>query len=152
MSGGDAVKSGGAGGGGLLSAYGQLLEGYAEESAQNANAQIAEENAQLSLEKAVEDERRLRVLGNKSLADIRTGYAASGITMEGSPLEVLRDSAANVERDALTIRHVGENTARAYRNEAELSRVSGRSARRLGEFGAAATTLTSGAKAAAAGG
>jgi hypothetical protein len=66
---------------------------------------------------------------------------ASGIKMEGSPLEVLRDNAANAESDALRIRKGGEIEAESFRRQARNLRQGGRAARQAGDIGAAAGLL-----------
>lgn len=82
-------------------------------------------NAKLSLQEAAEDERRIRVQNKKELGSIRANYGASGITMEGSPLDVMRESAAAAELDALTVRHQGDVKAWAYENQARLDKFEG---------------------------
>ena len=132
------------GAGGLLGAYGQMQAGEAEAQAAEMNAQIAEQNSLLAVEQAKENERRLRVQGRKVLGDISSGYGASGVTAEGSALEVLKSSAANIELDALNVRHEGAVKASMFRNEAKLSRYSGQAARTTGQTMAAATLLQAG--------
>ncbi|WPB83094.1 hypothetical protein [Sediminicoccus rosea] len=51
------------------------------------------------------EEARRRLRSQFILADQRARYGASGVTMEGSPLEVLAFSAGQEELEALTIRH-----------------------------------------------
>lgn len=140
------------GGGGLLKSYGTLQEGYAAAGASDYNAQMAESNAVQAKLQAAEEERRQRVISRKALGDMRTGYAASGITMEGSALDVLTESAAAAEMDALTIRHSGEVKATAYKNEAALERYKAKYQRKAAQLGAASSLLSTGGSMAAAGG
>lgn len=51
------------------------------------------------------DEARQRLRSQFILSDMRARYGASGVTMGGSPLEVLAFSAGQEELEALTIRH-----------------------------------------------
>jgi len=87
------------------------------------------QNAQLELEQAAVDEDRSRRLSYKALSSIKAGYGASGVTMEGSPLDVLEESATNAELDALLIRHGGAVRAQRYRASAKLAKFEGRAAK-----------------------
>lgn len=131
-------------GGAALGAVSAIRSGNAEYQAQQYNAQMAEQNAALAESQAAEEERRQRVLAKKQLGDIRASYGASGITQEGSPTEILEESAANAELDALMIRHGGQVRASQYRNQAALSRFMGKEAR-IGGYLSAAGSLFRGA-------
>lgn len=133
--------------GGILQAYGQYQEGIAGRQAGEYNAQMAEQNATLSIQQAAEEERKLRVQNRKQIGDMRASYAASGVMFEGSPLDVLEENAATAELDALQIRHGGQVKAIGYRNDAIMSRFAGDNAYRAGRIGAAATLLNTGTKA-----
>ena len=133
--------------GGFFSAYGQLIQGEAERDASYLNARQAEQNAVISLEQSAEEERRLRVQGQKVLGDMRASYGASGVTMEGSPMEVLKASAGAIELDALNIRTQGQNRYNAFRQEARMSRMRGEAVMRASQFGAAASALDAGVSA-----
>lgn len=113
-----------------LSAYGALQQGSSDKAAGEFNAQIAERNAEYTIKKSAEDERRQRVISKKFIGDIRSSYGASGITMDGSALDVLEASAADAELDALTIRHEGRVKAAGYINEANYERTAGENAKR----------------------
>jgi hypothetical protein len=128
-------------GGGILRSYGTLQEGYANASAAEYNANLAEQSAEVELARGIEIERRVRVQGRKALGDMRANYSASGVTMEGSPLEVLEESAANAELDALNVKYESESKAAMLRNEAGLERYKAKQYRRGAKIGAAAGLL-----------
>lgn len=132
--------------GDAVSALGAFNQGKADEIAGNYNAAAAEQNATYTIEKAREDERRQRVVSKKFIGDIRAGYGASGITTDGSALDVLEESAGNAELDALTIRHEGALRAAAYRSDANYERAAGKNARKSGDLKAAGYLLKSGEK------
>jgi hypothetical protein len=88
---------------------------YAEADASDYNAALADTNAAQSIEAAAETERRQRVTAAKQLGEIRARYGASGA---GINYDVLEESVATAELDALTIRHEGALKARAYQQEA----------------------------------
>jgi hypothetical protein len=133
--------------GGLLGAAGSMQQGSAAKKAAKYNSKMLEARAVDVIAQSKEEERRQRVIGRKQLGDIRASYAASGVTTEGSPLDILEESAASAELDALTIRRNGERQAMAFRNEAKLERMQGRASYNAGQIGAAATLLNAGAMA-----
>jgi hypothetical protein len=135
-------------GGGVLSAFGSLYQGKAEAAAQEFNARVSENNAEMARVQAAEEERRVRVGGAKAIGDMRANYGASGIvTSESSALDVLEESAMNVELDALTVRYQGHAQALAMKNEAFLARRAGKQANLMGKVGAASALLGAGASA-----
>lgn len=88
-----------------LEAKGALEEGSAAYKAGQYNAAAAR------TEGVVEENRR-RTAGKRQISQIRTGVAKSGVTFEGTPINVLSESAANNEIDALNARWTGEQRAR----------------------------------------
>jgi hypothetical protein len=116
-------------------------QGKAAQAAANYNADIADQNAVLTREQTIEQERRARVESRKQLGLMRANYAASGVDIDGSALDVLEESAATAELDALTIRHGGELQEQAYRSEAAFQRFSGKQARKASRYGASGVLL-----------
>jgi hypothetical protein len=145
-------------GGTALSAVGAIAQGAAAERAAEAEARAAEFNARIAEQQAarereaaaVEAEDFRRREGAKR-ATARAARGASGVTMAGSPLLV---DEATVREIALgSSRLINQGAVRGTRLEqdAELSRMSGRTARQRGKnartagFINAGTTLLSGA-------
>lgn len=124
-----------------MQALGQQQAGEAAQDAGNYNAQIAEQNATLTRDRTATEERRYRAGTRRQMGSIQSAYAASGVTMEGSAMDVVLDSALTAERDALAIRHSGEIEAAQFESEAELQRLYGAQAAAGGRMGAAATLL-----------
>ncbi len=131
---------------GIASAVGTLASAKASANAANYNAQVAENNATYSRQIGAENERRQRVQNTKALGSIRAKYGASGITLDGSPSDVLAENAANAELEALMARHAGIVEAIGYKNTAALDRSRARSATTAGYLGAASDLLATGAK------
>ena len=110
------------------------------------NALVADRNRLLALQtaKADADDRRRKT--RRTLATIRASYGHSGVSMAGSPLDVLADTATEEELDARRIE--AEGGVRAYesaldvlgfRESAEGARASARGVRSstpLAAFGA----------------
>jgi hypothetical protein len=130
--------------GSVLGAVGAIRQGNAEYAAGEAAASNAENNASITRAQATEQERRARVIAAKHMGSIRVAAATSGGGLEGSALDVLQESAATAELDALSVRHQGLVKATAYQNEASYSRWRGRNARTSGYLSAASSLLAGG--------
>lgn len=140
----DAALSGA---GTLASVAAPIHQGQTDYAAGNYNAQVAEQNAIQSEQQAAEEERRFRIQSKKQLGDMRASYGASGVSMEGSPSDILGESAATAELDALTIKHQGAVKAQAYKQEAVLQRFYAKQGRLAGYLGAAGVVASKAAQA-----
>ena len=131
----------------LLSAIAgsQIVSGFANKSAADAQAKIHEQNADTAREQGQEDARRRRYLARKeqgaALAMMGAGGARVGT---GSALDVMSDlytqGALNVRQAKYNaeVRALGQETA------AQSARIAGRQALFEGFAGAGATTLLGG--------
>lgn len=125
-----------------IKGIGQLKQAAAMRKAANFNADVAEQNAQFSLQESAANERSFRVMARKQLGDMRANYGASGIVAsESSAQDILEESAATAEMDALRIRHQGELKAYGYRQDAKLNRMSAANAMPQGLLSASGTLL-----------
>lgn len=127
-----------------VSVLGAIGQGNIAQAVGDYNAQLAEQNEVLARKQAAEEERRFRISMAKQLGSLRSAYARAGVTMEGSPMDVLAESAYTAELDALTIREGGRAQASTLRSEANLERLSGR-AQQTGSYYSAASELLGGA-------
>ena len=125
----------------VLGIAGALGKGNAARAAGDYNAQIAEQNAILARQQSAEEERRFRIDASKRMGAMQAAYSASGVTLEGSPMDVLEESFYTAEMDALTIRQGGRASAAAYKSEAQLSHMQGRAGQQAGYTSAAAELL-----------
>jgi hypothetical protein len=117
------------------------------------NQRIAEMNAEQARTAAAIQEQQYRKKAEAVMATNRAAYAKAGVTMEGSPLMVAEENAAQAEFDALNLRYQGELAAWNNLNQANFYGLYGQSALRAGEVGskmagraAGTTLLTSGLK------
>lgn len=131
---------------------GTLQAARAESNAAKYNAQVAQNNAAAARSQADADARRQRILADKALGGIRAATGASGVTMEGSPLDVLGESAATAALDVLNIKYKGEMRARGFDSDATLYGYRARSARKQGNLAAAGQLLSGASKVYDAGG
>jgi hypothetical protein len=129
-----------------ISAASAIQQGQAAKNAANYNAQMEERNAQISRQNAAIEEEKQRRQGDLRLGSMRAGYGASGVAIEGSPLDILEQSAAQEELDALTIRYRGELGAYSSEQEATLSRYRGATAERSGYMQAGSSILMGAAR------
>ena len=98
---------------------------YAAVSASNAakyNAQVEENQADYARQAAQAQAEAHQRDVSRQLGQIRANYGASGVDIEGSPLDVLGESARMGELDRLTILNQGENQAIGLQNSARLDR------------------------------
>lgn len=138
-----------------VQAYGAYQETKAQNAAAEYNARILENNAQVARYQAADAkqrgevaEKQFRLRLSQEKGAQRALYGASGAVVDsGSALDVLEDTAAFGEFDALTIRHNAvleayghETQSQNYVSQANLSRMQKRSA----GFSAASTLLTGG--------
>jgi len=97
----------------------------------------ADQAADQAKQAARENARRQNIEARKRIGLMRANYGASGVSIEGSPLDVLEESAANAELDRLTILHGGSIEAGRYRAAGNAALIGG--------IGSAAGDLLSGA-------
>lgn len=133
--------------GAVTSAIGAISEGNAAADAAKHNSQMAAQNAIYAREQAAEEEQQVRIMGRKTLGSMRAAYGASGVSLEGSPLDVLAESAATMERDALNVRRAGERRAQGFEAEASMENRKAGYAKTRGYLGAASNLLSGGGKA-----
>ncbi|KKN77569.1 hypothetical protein LCGC14_0358440 [marine sediment metagenome] len=111
-------------------------------------AKLAEREAQEAQAAAAQEEKQHRKAGERFKARQRVVLGQGGVLPEGSALDVLEETASEIEIDALDIRRTGTVGAQGLTAGAQLSRLAGRSAllrgrekRRASRFGIAATGL-----------
>ena len=127
---------------GLLVSAGSMVYSAQEKKKTAAyTAKLAEEAGEESMAMAGIEAERHRDKIRRLKATQRASYAKSGVTMEGSPLEVLADTQAQADLQEMIIRHGGEVSANAYKMEGMFARRAGRSAETAGYIGAGSSLL-----------
>lgn len=101
---------------------GQIQQSRAAESSARYNAALAEQNRRIALQQAKADERTQRRSALRRAGSARAAAGASGLTLEGSALDILEDNAVEEELSALNIRYQGQLRARGFGTEASLER------------------------------
>lgn len=125
----------------VVKAGGQILGGGSKKDAAEYNARVAEDNARLASEKAALDARRVRRMADETKGSIRAAAGASGITMSGSAMDVMAETATLAEEDVLLVQHSGEVRADNLMKEAALSQFQGKQAKKSSYISSASTLL-----------
>lgn len=125
-----------------LSAAGTVMAAKGQAKAAEFNAQIAERNMTFSRENARIEEARSRRLSTMWLGSMRAATGASGIRVEGSPLDLLEESARQGELDAQLIHRQGELGAMSHQANAKLDRMRGEAAQTAGYVQAGSQILS----------
>jgi hypothetical protein len=118
-----------------------LSQAQQQKSAAKYNEKLAENQAIGARQEAAAAADRQQRQSAKTIGTMQATYAASGVGLEGSPLEVLEESARNAELDRLTILWNGEGRAQGYQNTAELERSRGKNAMASGYLSAAGSVV-----------
>lgn len=114
---------------------GGLAQASAIRQQADAQAQASRYNAQLARAEGGAEADRIRRAGRRELGRQRTQLGASGVRVEGSPLDLLVANAAEIERDAVS-------AMIAARNTAALDEAQAKSAKRAGRTSAGASLLS----------
>ncbi len=130
----------------VVGAVGAIQQGQAQANAANYNAQVAQQNATIAQQQAQQEAELQQREARKRIGAAHAGYGASGITMEGSPLDVLEASASNAELDKQTILYNGRIRALGYQNTATLDKYSASEALTSSYYDAFGALLSGGAK------
>lgn len=120
-------------------------QGRAQMDAANYNARMKEIEAGITREQANAREEQQRRQARQVLGKQRAAVAQAGIGMGGSALDIMEQSAALAELDALTIRYEGDLKARGLLAEAEFDKYSGQVAMAMGKAQKKAAYVSAGA-------
>ncbi len=111
-------------------------QGKSEAAWQKYNADVNMQEARVREQRAAVEASDARKQAQRQLAGQRTALSAAGIALTGSPLQVMEESAANLERSILEVSRQGATEAQALRSQAginlfqaESAKLKGRNAR-----------------------
>lgn len=130
-----------------ISAVGAIQAADAQSDAASFNKKLAEQNVVVAEQQTQADLQQQRRSSTKALGDMRASFSASGVSWEGSALDVLEDSVRQTELERQNIQYQGEMRKRGYMNDASLERARGQNARTAGYMSATSTMLSGGSKA-----
>src|SRR5262245_58059242 len=101
----------------VVAAAGAVSSGIAQSHAADYSAQVAQQNAQLAKQQAQQNAEIQAAQARQQLGATAAAYGASGVTAEGSPLDVLASSAYKAEMDRQTILYDGRIKAMGYEDQ-----------------------------------
>lgn len=126
---------------GVVGAFGTMQSANAEAAALNYNAAVNERNAATSLNQSEAEIKDQRRENRRQMSSIRNAYGASGFAMEGSPLDVLEDTAIEQELDVRKIDYQGRMRAQGYKEQSVIDRMGAKNVRKAGKIGAVAQLI-----------
>lgn len=143
---------------GAVSAVGSIQQGNAAMADAEYQAAVSRNNAIMERNKAKQELQAGEVEANQKRREVaaiigrqRAGVGASGVTMSGSVLDVLTDTAGQGAFDIAMIRHNAEIratdrnfSAQNFDAQSELMMMQGRAARQAGYMSALGTALSTG--------
>lgn len=132
---------------GVISAIGAIRSGQATAASAKFNQNIADQNAEIARQQGVVDEMNMRRKQVQALGAIKAATGASGVTMEGSPLDILESSTYQAEMDAQRVKYTSQLRSIGYINESNLYGMERSTARTNAALGAASSLLMSGSRA-----
>lgn len=140
----------------VLGTVSSVQQGKSQQAMYNYQAQVANENAKIANKNAaterqtgIEEARLQRIKTMQTIGSQQTAMAANGMDItSGTSLDIIEDTAAMGELDALQIQTNYERKAQAYEqqannfsNEANMDVIAGKNAYRTGITNAAQTGL-----------
>lgn len=129
-----------------ISAFGAIKQGQAANSAAKFEAEQLRQQGIRDREIAVQNSADFRDREARRQATLRARVAGSGTTLEGSPLAVLNDLAAETEFQALRIEAGGDTAANQAGNQGAIRLFEGRAAKQAGFLSAGSSLLTAGSQ------
>lgn len=124
-----------------VSTAGAITSAIGQAKMADFNARVAEQDAAAARQQGEAEAARRRRAAARALGQRRAAFGAAGVTVDGSPLDLLEDLAAEHEVEALDIRRRAMLRARELRIGAERSRYQAGVALEQGAFGAATKAL-----------
>jgi hypothetical protein len=126
-----------------------ISQGQQAKGAAEYNAAVANNNAIAARQQADANAAAQQRKARLTLGSMRAGYGAAGVGLEGSPMDVLEQSASMAELDRQNILYGGALKAQGYESTAGLELMRGDAAVTGSYFNAGSALLTGAAKAGA---
>lgn len=103
-----------------VSVIGAIRSAQADTQAATYNQQVAQRNVVIADQQGEAQELQLRRDQNRRLGQIRANIGASGVALEGSPLDILEESTYEAEMDVQTLRYNTAIRRMGYADQAAL--------------------------------
>lgn len=127
--------------GGVISAIGAMQSANAQAAAADYNKEVALANKKqvhLQTEREIDDR---QAADRRQLSSMRAAYGANGLQMDGSPLDVIDDTATEMAYDIAKVKYQGAVQEEGYSREAALAKLEAKSAKKAGFIGAASALI-----------
>lgn len=132
--------------GAVISAVAAVRQGQAAANAETYNAQVAEQNKQIAESQGIAASEAQKRESQRRMGAALAAYGAAGVsTSDGSPTEVLAESARMAELDNLTLKYNYRLKGLGYSNQVELSKANAVNSRTAGYLNAYGSLANSGA-------
>ena len=128
--------------GAVMSAMGQIQQGKAQQQIDERQAHESRVRADYAEKAGKEGASRIRRQSLYHESQNIATLGGSGVTLEGSPLQVMMADRANFELEALDKIQAGSVEARSERAQADIHSYSGKAAKRASLIGAGTTILS----------
>ena len=125
-----------------FSVIGALNQGRQANDAAQYNAAVANNNAIAARQQAEANAAAQQRKARLQIGSMRASYGASGVGLEGSPLDVIEQSAAMAELDRQNILYGGQLKSQGYQATAGLELMRGEAAVTGSYFNAGSALLT----------
>jgi hypothetical protein len=129
--------------GAALGGFGSIFSGIQQAQANTFNAKVARQQADQAEAEAAADAEQTRQDNQRKLGAAEAAFGASGVDLQGSPLDVLSDLATQGELSRRLILYKGKNQANQFLTQAAIDRSQAGAALAGGILGAGTTVLTS---------
>lgn len=129
--------------GAAVSVVSAISQANQQKKAANYNAAMAQQQAVAAQQQAAAQADMQRRRANIQMGKMEANYAASGLSMEGSPMEIMEQSARDAQLDQMNIIYGGGLRATGYQNTAALETAAGKNAQTSGYLKAGSTLLSS---------
>lgn len=127
--------------GGVVSAFGSIASGMAASQADKYNAQVERRNALIAGYEGEQEMNNKRSENRRNYGTIIAAYGANGLMLDGTALDVLKDSVTQGELDVSTIHYKASMAAEAHREQAKLFDMRSKADETAGIIGAASGLL-----------
>lgn len=117
-------------------------QGKAQKQMYEYNAKIQEQNQVIADQKVEYDKIKLRQRQRKLEGKMFASLAKSGVSLYGTPMDMLEELAMNAAGDIVALEYNNEMQKRGYKIEAAESRMKGSAAYEYGKSSAVGTLLT----------
>lgn len=125
-----------------VQALGALRSGSKAKAAARYNARMLRRSAAIARDQAAAEAIQHSRAARKTIGAMRAAYGASGVTVDGSALDVLEESVRLAEIDNQTIKYKGELRAIGAESAAALEEREGRDAFQASRLSAVGTLMS----------